>query len=444
MYSREMRMKAIELYIKYDKSAAAVIHELGYPSRKLLPRWYKAYIQEKETGIVNDRYIRRPKYSSEQKAAAIKHYLEHGRSISRTIRSLGYPNRETLREWCKDLVPGTRKRRSGGIQYTQEQKEECVIALCSRPGNAEDVAKEYGVTRAALYIWKNNLIGKGGSTTVARKKDETLPNDKEFLSSEIESLKRQILKLKLEKDILEGTVEIIKKDPGVDPKSLSNKEKWILIDTLRNKYSLKDLLALVGMARSSYFYHSRLASASDKYESIRLRIIELFNENSGRYGYRRIHALLAKEEFRISEKVVRRIMAEGKLAVISKKRRKYSSYQGEDTPAAPNLISRDFRADSPNVKWLTDLTEFHIPAGKVYLSPIVDCFDGLLISWTIGTNPDAELVNSMLDIATATLKPNDHPIVHSDRGVHYRWPGWIDRMNKAGLTRSMCSGIVKL
>jgi len=130
-------------------------------------------------------------------------------------------------------------------------------------------------------------------------------------------------------------------------------------------------------------------------------------------------------------------MAKNNLVVISKKKRKYNSYQGESYPSAPNLIERDFHADLPNVKWLTDLTEFHIPAGKIYLSPIVDCFDGFLTSWTIGTSPDSELVNSMFDGATATLKPTEHPIIHSDRGAHYRWPGWIDRMKEAGLTRSM-------
>ena len=85
----------------------------------------------------------------------------------------------------------------------------------------------------------------------------------------------------------------------------------------------------------------------------------------------------------------------------------------------------------------TDLTEFHIPAGKVYLSPIIDCFDGMVISWTIGTSPDAELVNTMLDAAIETLQDGEHPILHTDRGSHYRWPGWISRMDNAGLVRSM-------
>lgn len=87
--------------------------------------------------------------------------------------------------------------------------------------------------------------------------------------------------------------------------------------------------------------------------------------------------------------------------------------------------------------WLTDITEFNIPAGKVYLSPLIDCFDGLAVSWSIGTSPSADLVNSMLDEAITTLKEDEHPIIHSDRGCHYRWPGWIDRMDDASLTRSM-------
>ena len=137
------------------------------------------------------------------------------------------------------------------------------------------------------------------------------------------------------------------------------------------------------------------------------------------------------------EKVVRRLVREQNLSVRKVKKRKYSSYQGEITPAVENVINRDFHAEKPNEKWLTDITEFHIPAGKVYLSPIIDCFDGMPISWTIGTSPDANLVNTMLDEGILTLAEGEKPLVHSDRGAHYRWPGWIERMEAAGLTRSM-------
>lgn len=125
------------------------------------------------------------------------------------------------------------------------------------------------------------------------------------------------------------------------------------------------------------------------------------------------------------------------LIVVFRKKRKYNAYRGEKAPAAENLIKRDFHADAPNTKWLTDITEFSIPAGKVYLSPILDCFDGLVVSWSIGTSPDANLVNSMPDRALKTLDDGSWPLIHSDRGGHYRWPGWLSRIEKYGLKQSM-------
>ena len=175
----------------------------------------------------------------------------------------------------------------------------------------------------------------------------------------------------------------------------------------------------------------------DKYAQVRYRTIELFIENKERYGYRRIHALLKREDIIISEKIVRRIMREELLFVKTKKTRKYNSYQGEISSAVENIIDRNFSASKPNEKWLTDITEFALPAGKVYLSPIVDCFDGLLVTWSIGTSPDASLVNTMLDNAIQLLAPDEKPIVHSDRGAHYRWPGWISLIESNGLRRSM-------
>ena len=96
-------------------------------------------------------------------------------------------------------------------------------------------------------------------------------------------------------------------------------------------------------------------------------------------------------------------MKQEQLSAATTRRRRYGSYAGEIGPAPENLINRDFRAAAPNEKWLTDITEFQIPAGKVYLSPVIDCFDGLVISWSIGTRPDAELVNTMLDAAIEAI-----------------------------------------
>ncbi len=224
---------------------------------------------------------------------------------------------------------------------------------------------------------------------------------------------------------------------GNNLKEFSNQEKAMVIIALRDKYPVKRILEVFAMAKSSYCYQQKQIKKENKIVKIKERIKILFFENHKRYGYRRIHLLLKREGIILSEKIVRSIMKEENLIVRAIRQKKYNSYLGEISPAVPNEVQRDFHADKPNKKWLTDITEFKIGEEKVYLSPIIDCFDGMPITWTVGTSPNAELVNTMLDNAIALLKGNEHPIVHSDRGCHYRWPGWIQRMNEAGLTRSM-------
>lgn len=191
------------------------------------------------------------------------------------------------------------------------------------------------------------------------------------------------------------------------------------------------------LARSTYFYNKTRLVASDKYASLKSEITDIFTKNYSCYGYRRIVGTLRRQNTFISEKVVRRLMSEENLKVITTRKKGFNSYFGEISPAPNNILQRDFKSEEPNKKWLTDITEIRLPAGKVYVSPMIDCFDGLIVSWSIGTTANAELVNSMLDKAISTLKTGERPIVHSDRGAHYRWPDWIKKINSVGITRSM-------
>ena len=120
----------------------------------------------------------------------------------------------------------------------------------------------------------------------------------------------------------------------------------------------------------------------------------------------------------------------------SKSKRKYSSYEGEITPEIPNIINRDFKAITPFKKALTDISEFTMCDGKVYLSPLIDCYDGLPITWTIGKSPNTILTNTMLEKAHKIIG-DEKIIIHSDRGFHCRIPAWIDRMNEYKYTRLM-------
>ena len=264
-----------------------------------------------------------------------------------------------------------------------------------------------------------------------------LKEEKRLVEQELKKTQAELYRAHLEKDVYEKAAEILKKEMGDNLKEFSDQEKAMVIMALRDKYPVKSILEVFDMAKSSYCYQQKQIKKENKIVKIKERIKILFFENHKRYGYRRIHLLLKREGIIISEKIVRSIMKEENLIVRIIRQKKYSSYLGEISPAVPNEIQRDFHADKPNKKWLTDITEFKIGEGKVYLSPIIDCFDGMPITWTVGTSPNAELVNTMLDNAIVLLKENEHPIVHSDRGCHYRWSGWIQRMDEAGLTRSM-------
>jgi putative transposase len=437
LHSYEERMKAVKLYIKYDLSVADTIRELGYPTRKTLVRWYKEYLED---GDLHKKYKKKPRFTREQMKKAVDYYLEHGRCLRRTVRALGYPCRTTLAQWIDKLAPGERKVRitqGSVLQFSEEQKKEAVLSLCTRDTSARKVAEEQGTTRCNLYAWKRKLLGKESEAAMNQGTIEALPNDKDELIAQLESLKKQVYRLQLEIDILNKAAEVIKKDQGIDLQEMTNREKVIVVDALRRAYPLSELLDAIGIAKSSYFYQKKALCRPDKYNALREKVRETFSKNKCVYGYRRVHAMLRRQGITCSEKVVRRIMWEEHLVVQGKKKRKYSSYLGEISPAVSNLLERDFYAGKPNEKWLSDLTEFHIPAGKVYLSPIIDCFDGMVVSWAIGTSPDADLVNTMLDSAVACLSSGERPILHTDRGCHYRWPGWISRMNRAGLVRSM-------
>lgn len=436
MYSYEDRLRAVRLYIRLGKQVGLTIRQLGYPTKNALKHWHREYEQRLD---LSAGYVRRPKYSQTQKELAVNHYLEHGRCLAATIKALGYPSRTLLPAWVQELHPETCTRVLGrSRELTPAMKQSAVIKLCMRQGSAQSVAQELGVSLPSLYNWKNQLLGHDASTPMKRKQDSPPSLERAELEQQVEALRQDIRRLRLEQDLLKKANELLKKDLGIDRRLLTNREKTQLVDALRPTYALPELLGEVGLPRSSYFYHRARLDVADKYVDVRRVMTDIFDRNYRCYGYRRMQASLTRQCVNISEKVVQRLMKQECLVAVTRKRRRYGSYMGEISPAPDNLLNRDFSASAPNEKWLTDITEFQIPAGKVYLSPMIDCFDGMVVSWSIGTRPDAELVNTMLDAAIETITASgDRPVVHSDRGGHYRWPGWLSRIAYARLVRSM-------
>lgn len=109
----------------------------------------------------------------------------------------------------------------------------------------------------------------------------------------------------------------------------------------------------------------------------------------------------------------------------------------EENPG--NRVGRDFAAGLPNFLWLTDVTQFSIPAGKLYLSPVLDCFDGPVVSWVTPTSPNAEMADGMPRAvpATTTEAERAHLVTHSDCGCRCRRPGRAAICEEAGVTGSV-------
>lgn len=162
---------------------------------------------------------------------------------------------------------------------------------------------------------------------------------------------------------------------------------------------MKELLKLAEIPRTTFYYHLKKLNKSDKYKEIKDEILSIFHENKGRYGYRRITLEMRNRRYIINHKTVSRLMRTMGLKSIQRPKRRYSSYQGTIGKIADNLLKRNFKADEPNQKWITDVTEFKVNNDKLYLSPIVDLFNGEVVSFTLSRHPVFHQVIYMLEKA---------------------------------------------
>lgn len=208
------------------------------------------------------------------------------------------------------------------------------------------------------------------------------------------------------------------------------------MNELRLNYPLARLLKAAGLARSTFYWQLACSKKPDKYADDKRQILTLFHKHKGRYGYRRITLARRREGSLLNHKTVQRLMQQLDLASCIR-RKKYTSYKGRYGKAAGNVLNRQFSADKPNQKWVTDVTEFKIAGEKLYLSPILDLYNGEIISYQMASRPVLSMVDDMLTKALSVLSEGEYPLLHSDQGWQYQMTHYQKRLRESGLEQSM-------
>lgn len=395
-------------------------------------------------------------YTAEQRRTAVAKYRRLG-SYTKTVRVLGYPSLHTLHEWVRNTKPGGNPRATPRPPRHYSWKFK--LAAVQRVLAGEDVKhvaeERFMNTHVTLYSWVQ-LWREHGDYGLMNKREKaqadgfpTRASLERTLPDDPNELKRIAADLMVEKAVLQRELELVKKDEGVIPDQLSNLNKTRLVQTLRPQFPLGMLLKQVGLKASSYYHCVGVLLRPQSHALLRVKIRDIAKDSMHTYGSPRVWMSLRREGIRVSEKVVRRLMKEEQIPVFyARRKRQYSSYEGEVSPAPVDLVERVFRAPEPDQVWVTDVTEFAAPDAKVYFSPMIDCFDGKIVAWRMARRPTKHLTQGMLEDAIATLSDDRKaalhsedgaPLlrVHSDRGGHYRGSEWVETMKISALSRSM-------
>ncbi|WP_249731695.1 IS3 family transposase [Pseudomonas syringae] len=385
------------------------------------------------------------KYTEQAKLAAVLDYRS-GKAGLRNVADRHGVDFSTLRQWVMGYeihgVAALKEKKPR--RYSSEFKLTVLKRMNEERLSLRQTAALFDIRQFGIIGLWQRLHEEGALTNSSKPPDKTgrprkMPKPPPFVqSSSVDDESRSRDDLLAEVRQLRMEVDYPKKARclGSGEATSGATEKAQIVAELRPLYPLEDLLKFAGLARSTFYYQQKVRHAADKYAELKDEIKTTFDEHKGRYGYRRITAVVRQAGHLVSHKTVQRLMK--KLGLKSLVRvKKYRAYKGDVGKAAPNLLQRDFKAQCMNQKWATDVTEFNVGGQKLYLSPIMDLYNGEIISFQISRKPLYSVVDAMLQEAFKRLKPDEKPILHSDQGWQYRMPIYLRELEKHSVTPSM-------
>ncbi|RSD25226.1 IS3 family transposase [Mesobacillus subterraneus] len=320
--------------------------------------------------------------------------------------------------------------------YSIEFKMDVLTYMNETGASTREASAEFNIpSPSTVWKWQNIYETQGI--------DALLPKKKGRLSMKKEPKKNLPIKgsdeeLIAENERLRMENAYLKKLHGLNSGKgkVTVQEKAQIVYELRHDFKVTELVKMAEIKRSTYYYWVKQMKQPDKYEKVKEVIQHIFDKHKGRYGYRRITLELRNKGFTVNHKTVLRLMKGLGLKSLVRMK-KYRSYRGKVGKIAPNLLERDFQAEAPNEKWVTDVTEFHLFGEKLYLSPVLDLYNGEIIAYQIEKRPVYSLVSKMLDKAFERLGDKETPILHSDQGWQYQMNQYQHALKQKRITQSM-------
>ena len=213
------------------------------------------------------------------------------------------------------------------------------------------------------------------------------------------------------------------------------KVKYLVIYKHRGKYSISEMCRFFGVSRSGYYDFAKRMEIPDRDLPLAQLIKECQEECKQTYGYRRVSIWLDNRNHHHNPKTVLRIMQ--KYNLLSVVRRKRYHHYSSILHKYPNLLNRDFRADRPNQKWVTDISYIPTKQGFLYLSVIRDLYDNSIVAYKTATQQTVNLVLNTIRAAKRKEKITAELQLHSDQGFQYTSHAYFNLTQSYGIKQSM-------